>query len=41
MDERVYEIDRALLEEVFDRVLSENVDYSSLSLNDLWWATVS
>lgn len=41
MDERSYEIDRELLKQVFGRDLSENVDYASLSLNELWWATVS
>ncbi len=41
MSEHVFEVDRRLLEEVFGRQLSDNVDYSKLSVDELWWATVS
>jgi hypothetical protein len=41
MTDRAFQIDRRLLEQLFGRRLSDNVDYSRLSLNDLWWATVS
>lgn len=41
MSEPVFEVDRRLLEEIFGRPLSTNVDYSRLSIEDLWWATVS
>ncbi len=41
MDQPLFEVDRRLLEEVFGRPLSDNVDYSRLSVNDLWWATVT
>lgn len=41
MSEQTYTVDRPLLEQVFGRQLSENIDYSKLSINDLWWATVS
>ncbi|WP_437634842.1 hypothetical protein [Sorangium sp. So ce854] len=36
-----YRIAPELLEEVFGREISRNVDYEDLSMNDLWWATVS
>lgn len=39
--ERDYQIAPEILEEIFGRRVSRNVDYGSLSLNDLWWATVS
>lgn len=32
---------RCKMEDVFGRVLTDNVDYERLSVNDLWWATVS
>ncbi|WP_437528483.1 hypothetical protein WME79_45525 [Sorangium sp. So ce726] len=41
MYESRYQIAPELLEGVFKRQISRNVDYASLSLNDLWWATVS
>jgi hypothetical protein len=41
MDEPVYHVTPEILEEVFGRQVSRNVDDGSLSLNDLWWATVS
>lgn len=36
-----YRIAPELLEEVFGREISRNVDYEDLSLGDLWWATVT
>lgn len=41
MTEKLFTVDRQLLEQIFHRQLSTNVDYSRLSINDLWWATVS
>lgn len=41
MSEPAFEVDRRLLEEIFERSLSENINYAKLSINDLWWATVS
>ena len=41
MNDHDFKVERELLEEIFGCALSENVNYSSLSLNDLWWATVS
>lgn len=29
------------MEDIFGRTLTHNLDYGCLSLNDLWWATVS
>ncbi|WP_437755839.1 hypothetical protein [Sorangium sp. So ce1389] len=40
-DDHDYRIAPELLEEVFGREISRNVDYEALSMNDLWWATVS
>ncbi|WP_159397848.1 hypothetical protein [Sorangium cellulosum] len=36
-----YRIAPEILEEVFGFRVSRNVDYEDLSMNDLWWATVS
>jgi len=38
--ERAFCVDKAVLERLCSRPLSENVDYRELSINDLWWATV-
>lgn len=35
-----YSVDRATLESIFERPLSENVDFSRCSINDIWWSTV-
>ncbi|WP_437609179.1 hypothetical protein WMF20_49580 [Sorangium sp. So ce834] len=36
-----YRIAPEILEEIFGFEVSRNVDYEDLSMNDLWWATVS
>lgn len=36
-----YHVSPEILEKVFGRRISQNIDYGTLSLNDLWWATVS
>lgn len=41
MREKLFGVDRGLLEQVFGRHLSDNIDYSRLSADELWWATVS
>lgn len=41
MSEPIYEVDRRILEEMFGRPLSVSVDFSKISIDDLWWATVS
>jgi hypothetical protein len=41
MSDEAFEVDQGLLEQIFGRSLSENVDYSKLSISDLWWATVT
>ncbi|XYH97997.1 hypothetical protein ACMHYB_61370 [Sorangium sp. So ce1128] len=41
MHDHRYRVAPELLEEVFGRKISRNVDYEDLSMNDLWWATVS
>jgi hypothetical protein len=39
-DEPALETSRDALEQIFGRSLSENLEYASLSVDDLWWATV-
>ena len=39
-DDCAFCVDRALLENVFSREITPNVNYESLSISDLWWATV-
>jgi hypothetical protein len=39
-DEPALETSRDALEQIFNRSLSENLEYDSLSVDDLWWATV-
>jgi hypothetical protein len=34
-------VEKSFLESVFGRELSGNLSYDALSINDLWWATVS
>ncbi|XXY17783.1 hypothetical protein WME88_57110 [Sorangium sp. So ce216] len=41
MHDHRYRVYPELLEEVFGRKISRNVDCEDLSMNDLWWATVS
>lgn len=41
MSDEAFEVDQGLLEQIFGRSLSENVDYSKLSISDLWWATAT
>ena len=36
----IYRVDKATLENVFERELSDNVDYEDLSADEFWWATV-
>ncbi|WP_159397847.1 hypothetical protein [Sorangium cellulosum] len=38
--EPYYQVAPEVLKEVFRREVSRNIDYGSLSLDDLWWATV-
>jgi hypothetical protein len=40
MSEAAFSVDKQMLEHAFGRELSDNVDYNSLSAQDLWWATV-
>jgi len=40
-DTRSFRIDKDWLESILGRPLTDNVDYEALSLDDLWWATVS
>ncbi len=35
-----YRVEKTVLEEIFERELTDNVDYEHLSIHDLWWATV-
>lgn len=39
-DVHSFSVDAAILEDVFKKSLSPNVNYSALSIHDLWWATV-
>lgn len=39
-DEPVMRTTRFEIEQIFNRLLSGNIDYENLSINDLWWATV-
>ncbi|MDX2090316.1 MAG: hypothetical protein SFX73_20820 [Kofleriaceae bacterium] len=41
MDARVLMVEKVLLERIFERPLSGNIDYANMSANDLWWATVA
>lgn len=41
MHDASYRVSPEILERVFGRQPSRNIDYEELSLNDLWWATVS
>lgn len=34
-------VDKQLVEQVVARELSSNIDYRSLSIDDLWWTTIS
>lgn len=36
-----YRVDRGLLESIFGRPLSPHVDWEGMSIDELWWATVS
>ncbi|XXY17782.1 hypothetical protein WME88_57105 [Sorangium sp. So ce216] len=38
--ERDYQVAPQVLEKVFGREVSRNLDYGALSLDELWWATV-
>lgn len=40
IEEPAFTVDKSLLEAVFGRELSENVNYGALSAQDVWWATV-
>lgn len=40
-NEPEFQVAPEILEEVFGRQVSRSINYRSLSLNDLWWATVS
>jgi hypothetical protein len=40
MDQKSFAVDHEELERVFQREMSPNLDYSSMSANELWWATV-
>jgi hypothetical protein len=39
-DDHCFSVDRRLLERLLGRELTQNISYDSLSINDLWWATV-
>ncbi|WP_437577320.1 hypothetical protein [Sorangium sp. So ce887] len=39
--ERDYQVAPQILEKVFRREVSRMIDYGALSLDELWWATVS
>lgn len=38
--EPVFRVNPTVLEQIFRRAISRNLDYQSLSIQDLWWATV-
>jgi hypothetical protein len=38
--EDTFRIDKDVLEKIFGRTLSRNVNYDRLSIDELWWATV-
>lgn len=40
-DTHRFSIDKALLEEIFGREVTDAVDYTNLSVNDLWFATIT
>lgn len=40
MRSRDYQVSPEVLEQVFGFEVSRNIDYGSLSLGELWWATV-
>lgn len=40
MEEHIFSTDQTLLEQIFGREL-DTLDYSCISANELWWATVS
>lgn len=39
MDASEFAVDKVLLEETFQRPLSDNIAYAHISINELWWAT--
>ncbi|WP_437682784.1 hypothetical protein [Sorangium sp. So ce131] len=39
--ERDYQVAPEILEKVFRREVSQNIDYGALSLDELWWATIT
>jgi hypothetical protein len=40
MSDAAFIVDQRALEDAFGRQLSDNIDYTALSAQDLWWATV-
>lgn len=40
-DDQEYRVDRQVLEKLFGRPLSRNIDWDGLSIEELWWATVT
>ena len=36
-----HRVSKSILERVFERKLSENLNYEELSINDIWWATIN
>ncbi len=36
-----FSVDRSLLERIFGREISSNLDYNAISISELWWATVT
>lgn len=41
MDGKDHQVDRSVLEEGFGRSITSNVNYDCMSIDELWWATIS
>lgn len=40
MSEKTLVMEKSVLEAIFEKELSNNIDYGHLSVDDLWWCTV-
>jgi hypothetical protein len=40
MSAKLFSVDKHILEFLFSKQLSDNIDYEHASIDDLWWATV-
>lgn len=40
MSEKTWSVDRRILERIFSKPISDNINYAKFSIDDLWWCTV-